>query len=266
MQEPGSFYLLNVFTGQKALGNPCCVLFLEDLQDGPKLHGIAKNFNQPATAFVRNRGNDEVDIRWFAPESEIDLCGHGALAATQVILSGNPSQDSVVMHYGNGQLEGKREGGLVSILGDAIPCSEASIPDWLTGGFGEDVIGYFPSANKHIVVLREESAVVSMQPNWKPLIASGVFSFAVTARSEREGVDFVSRVFLPQLDMKEDQATGSAHMVLAPYWSKVLGKNQLNAFQASARGGRMTCTVKGDRVKLTAACTPFGEGRMIEEE
>ncbi|MEQ9186529.1 MAG: PhzF family phenazine biosynthesis protein [Cryomorphaceae bacterium] len=265
MLEPGTFHLLNVFTGQNALGNPCCVLFLDDLQDSHRLHGIAKNFNQPATAFVRNRGEGEVDIRWFAPESEIDLCGHGALAATKVILAGNPAQDSLVMHYGDGQLEGRREGRQVSISGDAIPCNEAAIPDWLTGGFGESVIGYYPSVNKHVVVVREENAVVSMQPNWKPLIASGVFSFAVTARSKNEEVDFVSRVFLPQLDMKEDQATGSAHMVLAPYWSKVLEKDQLNAFQASARGGRMKCEVMDDRVKLTAACTRFGEGRMKEE-
>ena len=44
--------------------------------------------------------------------------------------------------------------------------------------------------------------------------------------------------------------TGSTHCLIAPYWSKRLGKTTLNAFQASARTGVMNCVVEGARVKL----------------
>ncbi|NQV52644.1 MAG: PhzF family phenazine biosynthesis protein [Flavobacteriales bacterium] len=261
MHEINSFQLLNVFTGEKARGNSCCVFFTNDLGDSKKLLEIAQNFNQPATSFVKMRSEGVYDIRWFAPESEIDLCGHGALAATQVLLDIQAQRDEVTFHYKGGELTGLRVGERVSILGDLISCSESTVPQWLKDGFGEDVSGYFPSANKHIVLMKDPERIAALQPNWEPLLASGVFSFAVTA--EGREVDFISRVFLPSLNHKEDQATGSAHMVLAPFWSKRLGKTTLDAHQVSARGGRMKCVVSTQQVQLIAACSYFGEGRLI---
>jgi len=44
--------------------------------------------------------------------------------------------------------------------------------------------------------------------------------------------------FLPPraAGVNEDPVTGSAHCCLGPYWAKKLGKEELVAFQASARG------------------------------
>ena len=47
-----------------------------------------------------------------------------------------------------------------------------------------------------------------------------VIQLALTA-GDVDGVDFVSRMFAPAIGIPEDPVTGSAHCVLAPYWSSV---------------------------------------------
>ena len=73
---------------------------------------------------------------------------------------------------------------------------------------------------------------------------------SVTARSDRDGVDIVSRVFGPGVGVDEDSVTGSVHCALTPYWAARLGKNELVAYQASPRGGTLHCRLEGDRVFL----------------
>ena len=50
-------------------------------------------------------------------------------------------------------------------------------------------------------------------------------------------VDCVSRSFCPKLSIAEDPVCGSAHCQIAAYWSKVLNKPAIKAYQASRRGG-----------------------------
>jgi predicted PhzF superfamily epimerase YddE/YHI9 len=48
----------------------------------------------------------------------------------------------------------------------------------------------------------------------------------------------------------EDPVTGSAHYSLGPYWSEILGKTELLAYQASARGGVLKVSVKERNVLI----------------
>ena len=72
----------------------------------------------------------------------------------------------------------------------------------------------------------------------------------ITAQTDQDGYDFISRFFAPQLGINEDPVTGSAHCTLIPYWSGILGKETLHARQLSARGGELFCTNRGDRVSI----------------
>ena len=54
--------------------------------------------------------------------------------------------------------------------------------------------------------------------------------------------------------------TGSAHAVSVPYWAERLGRDRFTAWQASARGGRLTCALQGDRVVLGGRCVTVIEG------
>ena len=61
----------------------------------------------------------------------------------------------------------------------------------------------------------------------------------MTAESLDKNISFVSRVFAPIDGILEDQVCGSAHCLLAPYWSVKLGKigDTLTVKQVSQRGG-----------------------------
>ena len=83
----------------------------------------------------------------------------------------------------------------------------------------------------------------------------------VTAPGER--TDIVSRVFACGAGIDEDPVTGSAHAVSAPYWAKRLGRDRFTALQASARGGRLTCELRDDRVVLGGACVTVIEGTFL---
>ncbi|HZX74583.1 MAG TPA: PhzF family phenazine biosynthesis protein, partial [Cyclobacteriaceae bacterium] len=85
---------------------------------------------------------------------------------------------------------------------------------------------------------------------------ANVKSRGVIATAKGDSVDFVSRFFGPQSGIDEDPVTGSAHTTLIPYWANVLGKTELTAIQCSARGGKLNCKLKGDRVDIS------GQGKL----
>ena len=72
----------------------------------------------------------------------------------------------------------------------------------------------------------------------------------VTAAADRDGFDFLSRFFAPAVGVDEDPVTGSAHCLLGPYWSSRLGREELRACQASARGGVLRLRLCGERIRI----------------
>ena len=56
--------------------------------------------------------------------------------------------------------------------------------------------------------------------------------------------------------------TGSVHCALTPYWCGKLGKQELVAYQASARGGTLHCRLDGDRVSLSGPAVTVLRGEV----
>ena len=77
--------------------------------------------------------------------------------------------------------------------------------------------------------------------------------------------DFVSRYFAPGAGIDEDPVTGSAHCCLGPYWSEQLGKTEMTAYQASARGGVVRVRMAGDRVLLGGQAVTVMTGELAED-
>jgi predicted PhzF superfamily epimerase YddE/YHI9 len=59
-------------------------------------------------------------------------------------------------------------------------------------------------------------------------------------------VDCVSRSFAPKLGIAEDPVCGSAHCQIADYWARQLDKKEIDAYQASKRGGFLHCELLGN--------------------
>ena len=91
------FAIANAFTQDAFGGNPAAIVFLDPsstLTQEERLK-FAKGFNQPVVVFLTpisastdKPGSDVVsfDVQYFAPSYEIELCGHGTVAAIKVIL------------------------------------------------------------------------------------------------------------------------------------------------------------------------------------
>ncbi|MEX2597894.1 MAG: PhzF family phenazine biosynthesis protein, partial [Salibacteraceae bacterium] len=165
------FHIIDAFVGNNASGNGCAVVMDVDLSDSRRLHNIAQEFNQPATAFLHQIQDNQYRIRWFAPESEIDLCGHGAMASTWLLTQHLNQYDKVIFEYGNNQsLTGyKKTNGAVSIKGERIQPTRAELPEHVIKGFHGKAVAYYTSENKHIVVFENEDEVRSLSPDWDAL-------------------------------------------------------------------------------------------------
>ncbi len=73
----------------------------------------------------------------------------------------------------------------------------------------------------------------------------------------------MSRCFGPKVGIDEDPVTGSMHCVLIAYWGPRLGKTELHAYQASARGGEVTVRQNGDRAIFTGRATTVLAGDLF---
>merc|ERR1712232_785803 len=66
----------------------------------------------------------------------------------------------------------------------------------------------------------------------------------LTTGGTNSNFDFFSRFFGPKVGIEEDPVTGSAHCLLAPYFSEKLDKKTVIGQQMSSRGGTVECTMK----------------------
>jgi predicted PhzF superfamily epimerase YddE/YHI9 len=136
------------------------------------------------------------------------------------------------------------------------------MPETLTRGLGVRPLELLV-ADDYLAVYDSEATVRSISPDQGLLSRLGLRGVIVTAPGTE--VDFVSRFFAPRFGIPEDPVTGSAHCELAPYWSRRLGKDILNARQVSKRGGDVTCEVRADRVFLTGNAVTFMEAEIAVE-
>ena len=102
-----------------------------------------------------------------------------------------------------------------------------------------------------------------MQPDFGRLSKAKCRGVVVTAASDDPQFDFVSRFFAPAVGIDEDPVTGSAHCLLAPYWSARLGKSKMVGYQASPRGGTVHVELRGQRVTLGGEGVIFAMGEIV---
>ena len=262
------YSLIAVFDDPKeeTLGNISAVFLLEKPLEDETFQKIAADLNQPATTFLWPAEEDgHFHIRWFAPDAEIGLCGHGTHAATAFLTQPN-SLNTVVLNYKNGQLKGQLDAsGSCSIWIEPIPImEELEITDHLQDALGVDIASHYSTNNKHIVVIGSEDELASMNPNFSKLRESKIFGYAVTAPGNE--VDFVSRTIVPHVRQLEDHATGSSHAALTPFWSERLEKVEMHSLQLSPRKGKFTCALDESMVKLTGNFTTIANGEYLLQD
>jgi PhzF family phenazine biosynthesis protein len=252
---------IDAFTTRRFAGNPAAVMPLRTFLDDVVLQRIAAENNLSETAFLVPAG-DDYSLRWFTPITEVPLCGHATLASAAVVMQRlEPERKVVVFHSASGPLIVNRtETGYVMDF-PARPSQPIPTPPGLTEALGVDPLEVFNNEFNYLALVESEAVLRALSPDMVSLASIGRPGVIVTAAAEKE-YDFVSRYFAPTKGIPEDPVTGAAHCMLAPYWANRLGKTVFRAFQASLRGGEITCSLSGDRVKLEGACVFYLEGEV----
>ena len=252
-------YQLDAFTSRRFSGNPAAVMPLPRFLDDEVLQAIAAENNLSETAFLVRDGAD-YRLRWFTPAVEVPLCGHATLASAAVVLERlEPGRSAVTFHTASGALTVRRAGSAFAMDFPARPVAPVAASPALARALGVIPRELLANDVNYLAVLESERAVRDLSPDIALLARLERLGVIVTARGSGS-YDMVSRYFTPARGVPEDPVTGSAHCALAPYWSARLGKSELEAFQASRRGGELTCRVRGERVELEGRCVLYLEG------
>jgi len=258
------FFQIDAFTRQRFRGNPAAVLVLEAYPDDATMLAIAAENNLAETAFVVP---DEAryHLRWFTPRLEVPLCGHATLASAAVVLERlTPERDTVTFETLSGPLHISRQGDIYRLDLPARPSEPIEVPDAIIQALGAEPAQVWVNPFNYMAVYDDADRVRQLAPDMAAVAALDRLGVIATAPGDRGNAarDMVSRYFAPAKGIPEDPVTGAAHCTLTPYWSGRLGKTELRAHQASARGGEMTCRLVGDRVELEGACVFVIEGQM----
>jgi predicted PhzF superfamily epimerase YddE/YHI9 len=253
--------VVDAFTDVVFGGNPAAVCRLARAADAGWMQRVATEMNLSETAFLVERDDASFDLRWFTPATEVDLCGHATLASAHV-LGG-----SATFHTRSGVLRCRKAADdWIEMDFPALPPTPAASDDSLARALGTTEI-YTVGASRFDLLVEVGSAgdVRALQPDFRALAALEARGIIVTAPGDREGIDCVSRFFAPSAGIDEDPVTGSAHCVLAPFWSARLGRTELVGEQASPRGGIVRMQLDGDRVALGGRAVTVWEGHLLVE-
>ncbi len=260
---PLPIFHVDAFTDHPFFGNPAAVCILDSARDTAWMQNVAAEMNLSETAFILPQ-EDGFSLRWFTPTVEVDLCGHATLASAHTLWDADYLKPDVParFHTRSGLLTCVRLGDWIEMDFPADPEKPVSPPAALISGLGVPFRYVGRGRSNYVVELESEAAVRNLKPDFKELMALGRSCSMVTSRATTAGFDFVSRFFAPGDGLDEDPVTGSAHCLLAPYWSAKLAKSEMTGYQASARGGVVRVRLAGDRVKLSGQAVTVLRGEL----
>lgn len=255
-----TLYQIDAFAEKKFEGNPAAVIPLKEWLPDQAMQNIALENNLSETAFFIPE-NGRFCIRWFTPDSEVDLCGHATLATAHVLFKHlSYNKQEIQFESKSGILTVKKENDLLVLNFPASNVEAKYIPTKLKTAFNIHPNKCFKGKDDLMLCFKSEKDIINLEPNFMKIIDSNTRGVICTAKSEE--YDFVSRFFAPAVGVNEDPVTGSAHTMLIPYWAKQLNKTKLLAKQVSKRGGVLHCHYLGNRVEIGGKAHTYLIGKI----
>lgn len=271
-------YQVDAFSDRAFGGNPAAIVPLDASLDISRMQAIAAENNLAETAFFVKTGPGAYDLRWFTPNSEVELCGHATLASAHIVFRFlDPSLGEARFQTRSGELKVGRGDGNGHVMSLPATASEPLTPpagfaERLTKALAASAPKEFHFSAKGGAGAGALTAVWNSPADIKALKPTGELenillevkagSLQATAQGDGKPYDFVSRFFAPHFGVPEDPVTGSMHAALVPFWAKRLNKKTLKARQISTRGGDLICTDDGARVILQGPCALYLVGEI----
>ena len=253
-------FVLDVFCSGSTAGNPAAVCVLTAWPADLMLQTFAAAQSAPVTVFIllppAQATAQPIPVRWFAGRQEINLCGHGSLAAAAFVLSQRPQWQQVVLTSMFGDISVARSQlPFTAALADH-DCFAMCLPAWpaqrpaelrqLTESLRLSAQGLVLTdcfATRDLVlVLASAAQVQAFEPDFAALrqlqpYHATILTAPLYADDGQTVIGYVLRYFAPNIGINEDLATGSAQCSLAPYWLQHFGAQQLQVQQLSSAGG-----------------------------
>lgn len=252
-------YVVDAFTDRVFSGNPAAVCVLDKWLDDELMMKITVENNLSETAFAVKEG-DRYHLRWFTPGGEIDLCGHATLGTAYVVTTfTEPGLQEVEFSTMSGILRVKKVGDLFELDFPAYELKPVPVTDAMEEALGVRPLETYMGRDL-LCVLENEEQVRTLQPDMTKLLQLDGLLVHVTARGAE--ADCVSRSFAPKLNVPEDPVCGSGHCHIVPYWLDKLGEENVEAYQASRRGGTLYCRREGGRIVMAGKAALFSEAEI----
>ncbi|MDZ7870812.1 MAG: PhzF family phenazine biosynthesis protein [Rheinheimera sp.] len=252
--------VFDVFCSDTARGNPAAVFWLQRWPDDDSLQAMAAGQLAPVTAFIcvpAGAGNDvAIAVRWFAGRQEINLCGHGSLAAAALLFARQPQRQQVRLTSQFGDLSVARSLQALTALSAGRDSFVMGLPAWPAQRPAELqqlirslqlpaqglVLTDCFATRDLVLVLASAAQVQAFVPDFALLKQLGpyhalILTAPLDSSDELHQSGYVLRYFAPNIGINEDMATGSAQCSLAPYWLQRFGAQQLQVQQLSTAGG-----------------------------
>jgi PhzF family phenazine biosynthesis protein len=234
------------------------------------MQDVAAEMNLSETAFVVPiDGAGRFHLRWFTPNSEVDLCGHATLATAHALWEEGhvPAGTPCSFETRSGPLTATRgpRGIELDFPREAVQSEVAAPAELAVLVAAISAPIRFAGRNRFdlLVELDNEETLTSLRPDIRKVAELPCRGVIVTSRSDDPAFDFASRFFAPRVGVDEDPVCGSAHCCLGPYWAEKFGKSELKGHPRSRRGGSVGVRVDGDRVVLIGQAVTVLRGELV---
>ena len=219
------FWHVDAFTDQPFQGNPAAVFLCDAPLDATVKQHIAAELNYAEIAFI-TLGTPYPRLHYFSPNQEVNVCGHATLAAAHVLFEEQiVAAQEITFTTASGLLHVSQKDGQITLqlprhkITPLFDPSAVRLEAYaLNPCQGIMFIG--TSGHKRIVLFEHYTSVLEFEPNLesiKTFEESGLIISALASAYDRN-IDYILRVFSPQLGIREDYVTGSAHSSLTPLW------------------------------------------------
>ena len=259
-------YVVDAFTKKIFRGNPAAVCVLDGWLDDGLMQSMAMEQNLSETAFVHPLEDGRWAIRWFTPGGEIDFCGHATLASSHVLFSYVQPEAQTVCFASKckGDLPVARRDDLYEMDFPASRLQPVPVTERIAASLGGAVPDECWLDGDLLCVFKDPASIAGIRPDLEAMRRLEARLVHVTARDVPRGpADCQTRPFGPKFTRPEDPVCGAAHCLVAPYWGRRLDRKELVCRQASARGGMLFCSLRGERVSIAGHAVTYAVSEVL---
>jgi len=266
MTERLAIWQVHAFTSRLHQGNPAGVCISEAALSEWEMARIAAELRLPVTAFIVDQ---EIPVggyglRWFtyAGKEVRSFCGHATFAAAHVLRGRRGSDLPFAFSTLSGIRQAAFDGARVTIALPSWPARPFEGVGAVGAALRAHPSGCFHTERDLLVTFADARQVMDLRPDFGAMLRLGDVGVIATAATGPTSIAF--RFFCPSFGIgeDEDQATGSAHSSLGPFWHQRLGVSLFDSVQLSHRTGQFQCVQRDGNLSLTAQCVTFLDGHI----